>query len=106
MSEPVPAQPSTAGETPPPSTTPTAGETAPPSTMPASTMPASTMPASPTPAEDASLLERTLFEVKRVIVGQDRMIERMLAAVLARGHCLLEGVPGGAKPPAGDALAT
>jgi MoxR-like ATPase len=59
-----------------------------------------------TPAEDASLLERTLFEVKRVIVGQDRMIERMLAAVLARGHCLLEGVPGVAKTLAVETLAT
>jgi MoxR-like ATPase len=59
-----------------------------------------------TPAEDASLIERTLFEVKRVIVGQDRMIERMLAAVLARGHCLLEGVPGVAKTLAVETLAT
>src|SRR3954463_16370658 len=42
-------------------------------------------------------LERALFEVKRVIVGQDRMVERMLVALLARGHCLLEGVPGVAK---------
>ena len=42
-------------------------------------------------------LERALFEVKRVVVGQDRMVERMLVALLARGHCLLEGVPGVAK---------
>jgi MoxR-like ATPase len=63
-------------------------------------------PATTTPAEDASLIERTLFEVKRVIVGQDRMIERMLAAVLARGHCLLEGVPGVAKTLAVETLAT
>jgi MoxR-like ATPase len=59
-----------------------------------------------TPAQDATLLERTLFEVKRVIVGQDRMIERMLVAVLARGHCLLEGVPGVAKTLAVETLAT
>jgi len=59
-----------------------------------------------TPAEDAALLERTLFEVKRVIVGQDRMIERMLVALLARGHCLLEGVPGVAKTLAVETLAT
>ena len=59
-----------------------------------------------TPAEDASLLERTLFEVKKVIVGQDRMIERMLVAVLSRGHCLLEGVPGVAKTLAVETLAT
>ena len=48
-------------------------------------------PAVTTPAQDATLLERALFEVKRVIVGQDRMVERMLVALLARGHCLLEG---------------
>jgi MoxR-like ATPase len=59
-----------------------------------------------TPAEDALLLERTLFEVKKVIVGQDRMIERMLVAVLARGHCLIEGVPGVAKTLAVETLAT
>jgi MoxR-like ATPase len=59
-----------------------------------------------TPAEDAALLERTLFEVKKVIVGQDKMIERMLVAVLARGHCLLEGVPGVAKTLAVETLAT
>src|SRR6187397_1626968 len=38
-----------------------------------------------------------MFEVKRVIVGQDLMVERMFVALLARGHCLLEGVPGVAK---------
>ena len=42
-------------------------------------------------------LERTLFEVKRVVVGQDHMVERMLVGLLARGHVLLEGVPGVAK---------
>ncbi|MGC9665698.1 AAA family ATPase [Planosporangium sp. 12N6] len=60
---------------------------------------------STTPAQDASLLERALFEVKRVIVGQDRMIERMFVALLARGHCLLEGVPGVAKTLAVETLA-
>ena len=50
-----------------------------------------------TPAQDATLLERALFEVKRVIVGQDAMLERMFVALLARGHCLIEGVPGVAK---------
>lgn len=59
-----------------------------------------------TPAADATLLERALFEVKRVIVGQDRMVERMVVALLARGHCLLEGVPGVAKTLAVDTLAT
>ncbi|MEV1286258.1 MoxR family ATPase [Micromonospora sp. NPDC049679] len=59
-----------------------------------------------TPAEDATLLERAMFEVKRVIVGQDRMVERMFVALLARGHCLLEGVPGVAKTLAVETLAT
>ena len=58
-----------------------------------------------TPARDASLLERALFEVKRVIVGQDRMVERMVVCLLARGHCLLEGVPGVAKTLAVETLA-
>ncbi len=58
-----------------------------------------------TPAQDATLLERALFEVKRVIVGQDRMIERMFVALLARGHCLLEGVPGVAKTLAVETVA-
>lgn len=44
-----------------------------------------------------TVLERALFEVKRVVVGQDRMVERLLAGLLARGHVLLEGVPGVAK---------
>ncbi len=38
-----------------------------------------------------------MFEVKRVIVGQERLVERMMVSLLARGHCLLEGVPGVAK---------
>ncbi len=50
-------------------------------------------------------LERALFEVKRVVVGQDRMVERMVVALLARGHCLLEGVPGVAKSLAVETLA-
>ncbi|MGW0435829.1 AAA family ATPase [Micromonospora sp. NPDC003197] len=79
-------------------TSPTAGAPTPPS---AGDVPA---PGS-TPAEDATLLERALFEVKRVIVGQDRMVERMFVALLARGHCLLEGVPGVAKTLAVETLA-
>jgi MoxR-like ATPase len=42
-------------------------------------------------------LEHALFEVKKVVVGQDHLVERMLVGLLARGHCLLEGVPGVAK---------
>ena len=57
------------------------------------------------PATDAALLERVLFEVKRVIVGQDRLVERMLVGLLARGHVLLEGVPGVAKTLAVETLA-
>jgi MoxR-like ATPase len=49
------------------------------------------------PAAPAALLEDALFQVKRVIVGQDRMIERTMICLLARGHCLIEGVPGLAK---------
>ncbi|MFF3865416.1 AAA family ATPase [Micromonospora sp. NPDC020750] len=56
----------------------------------------------PTGAE----LQQTLFEVKRVIVGQDRLVERLLTALLANGHCLLEGVPGVAKTLAAHTLAT
>ncbi|GAA2649608.1 AAA family ATPase [Nonomuraea recticatena] len=55
---------------------------------------------------EPDLLERTLFEVKRVIVGQDHMVERLMVAVLAKGHCLLEGVPGIAKTLAAETLAT
>ena len=42
-------------------------------------------------------IEHVLFEVKRLIVGQDHLLERLLIALLARGHVLLEGVPGLAK---------
>ncbi|TYB70969.1 AAA domain-containing protein [Nonomuraea sp. PA05] len=55
---------------------------------------------------DAALLRQSLDEVRRVIVGQDHMVERLLVALLARGHCLLEGVPGVAKTLAAATLAT
>ncbi|GAA1004167.1 MoxR family ATPase [Acrocarpospora pleiomorpha] len=51
-------------------------------------------------------LRDALNEVRRVIVGQDHMVERLLVALLARGHCLLEGVPGVAKTLAASTLAT
>jgi MoxR-like ATPase len=57
-------------------------------------------------SDAGALLERALFEVKKVVVGQDRMVERMAVALLARGHCLLEGVPGVAKSLAVETLAT
>jgi MoxR-like ATPase len=59
----------------------------------------------PPPLPPAALLERALFEVKRVIVGQDRVIERLIVALVARGHCLLEGAPGLAKTLAAETLA-
>ena len=49
------------------------------------------------PAHTATLMERMLYEVKRVVVGQDRFLERVLIATLAQGHLLVEGVPGLAK---------
>jgi MoxR-like ATPase len=54
---------------------------------------------------NAAQLEQALFEVKKVIVGHDRVIERLVACLLARGHCLLEGVPGLAKTLAVETLA-
>ena len=45
----------------------------------------------------ASLMEHALYEVKKIIVGQDHLLERMLVALLARGNLLVEGVPGLAK---------
>jgi MoxR-like ATPase len=48
-------------------------------------------------SESALLMERVLYEVKRVVVGQDVFLERMLIAILAQGHLLIEGVPGLAK---------
>ena len=42
-------------------------------------------------------MERVLYEVKKIIVGQDQLLERLLVALLARGHILVEGVPGLAK---------
>jgi MoxR-like ATPase len=48
-------------------------------------------------AEVAAELEDALFQIKRVVVGQDRLVERAMVCLLARGHCLIEGVPGLAK---------
>ena len=50
----------------------------------------------PNPAT-AELMEQILYEVKRVVVGQDRFLERVMVALLAGGHLLVEGVPGLAK---------
>ncbi len=56
-------------------------------------------------AAAAERLEQTVFEVKKVIVGQDRVVERLLVCLLAKGHALLEGVPGLAKTLAAETLA-
>ena len=49
------------------------------------------------PAEVSERLEQALFEIRRVIAGQDQMLERVLVCLLAQGHLLIEGVPGLAK---------
>ena len=54
---------------------------------------------------EAEILERALFEMKKVVVGQDRMTERLFVCLLGRGHCLLEGAPGLAKTLAAETLA-
>ena len=48
-------------------------------------------------SEGSSLMKRILYEVKKVVVGQDHFLERVLVAILAQGHLLVEGVPGLAK---------
>ncbi|GMU77814.1 MAG: MoxR-like ATPase [Acidimicrobiia bacterium] len=50
-------------------------------------------------------MEQVLYEVKKVIVGQDHLLERLIVALLARGHVLVEGVPGLAKTMAIKTLA-
>ena len=50
-----------------------------------------------TSPDTAQLMEQILYEVKRVVVGQDRFLERVMVALLAGGHLLVEGVPGLAK---------
>jgi MoxR-like ATPase len=54
-------------------------------------------PSLPSPEESKERLEQALFEIRRVIAGQDAMLERVLVALLAQGHLLIEGVPGLAK---------
>ena len=56
-------------------------------------------------AADGLPMERLLYEVKKVIVGQDHLLERLIVALLARGHILVEGVPGLAKTMAIKTLA-
>jgi MoxR-like ATPase len=49
------------------------------------------------PSRISERLEQALFEIRRVIAGQDQMLERVLVCLLAQGHLLIEGVPGLAK---------
>jgi MoxR-like ATPase len=56
-------------------------------------------------SENGLPMERVLYEVKKVIVGQDHLLERLVVALLARGHILVEGVPGLAKTMAIKTLA-
>src|SRR5262250_2979130 len=48
-------------------------------------------------AQGSQTMERILYEVKKIVVGQDHFLERVLVAMLAQGHLLVEGVPGLAK---------
>jgi MoxR-like ATPase len=86
-------------------TTPTS-----PSPASAQTTAATVATAQPTAATQlpagARKLEQALFEMKKVIVGQDRAVERMFVCLLAGGHCLIEGVPGLAKTLAVETLAS
>ena len=57
-------------------------------------------------AEAARLLGTAISQVQRVIVGQEHMVQQLMVALLAKGHCLLEGVPGTAKTLAVRSFAT
>ena len=57
------------------------------------------------PHEHSPALEQVIYEVKKIIVGQDHLLERLVIALLARGHILVEGVPGLAKTMAIKTLA-
>ena len=70
------------------------------------TVPEEVIPLSPeTSTTPPAPMERLLYEVKKVIVGQDHLLERLIVALLARGHVLVEGVPGLAKTMAIKSLA-
>ena len=56
-------------------------------------------------ARTAETIERIFFELRKVIVGQSRLLERILVGLLSSGHCLLESVPGLAKTLAAETLA-
>jgi MoxR-like ATPase len=67
--------------------------------------PGSAVPALHSSDTPQSPLEPTLFELKRLIVGQDRLLERLLVALLVGGHVIIEGVPGLAKTATVKAMA-
>ncbi len=69
-------------------------------------VPAPAQPAPTTSQQAAKLLGDAIAQVQRVIVGQEHMVEQLMVALLARGHCLLEGVPGVAKTLAVRSFAT
>ena len=54
-------------------------------------------PAGPKPEQAQEQIEQALFEIRRIIAGQDAMLERVIVCLLAQGHLLIEGVPGLAK---------
>ena len=54
-------------------------------------------PRLPTPEQAQEQIEQALFEIRRIIAGQDAMLERVIVCLLAQGHLLIEGVPGLAK---------
>ena len=56
-------------------------------------------------SQNEKIMEEVLYEVKKIIVGQDVLLERLIVALLARGHILVEGVPGLAKTMAIKTLA-
>ena len=67
--------------------------------------PLSALPAPPTVEREALALRQVEGEIRKVLVGQDELIDRLLVGLLARGHLLLEGVPGLAKTLAVKTLA-
>ncbi|CAL8977757.1 MAG: MoxR family ATPase [Actinobacteria bacterium] len=73
-----------------------------------SAAPAAAQPPAPTsdPQKAAKVLGEAIAQVQRVIVGQEHMVEQLMVALLAKGHCLLEGVPGVAKTLAVRSFAT
>ena len=70
------------------------------------TAPTAQPAAQPAAAEAAQLLGTAIAEVQKVIVGQEHMVEQLMVSLLAKGHCLLEGVPGVAKTWAVRSFAT